>query len=223
MSTIHLHFIDLFSDFAARQQNRLNKQCGKRLGRENGLLKPLLSRYDLNSDAVLLREALLDPYIPLGMMARTIFSDVIGMRFYINKRRPDLEPALAGELLGFAQAFLKIKVDIKTLFDPDTITCIPLDGRRHRLPRDQWCRLCGTCCQIGGVPPGPPPGIHYPDYWYDFLSGNAVENQQLCPFLFQYFGDPIFFCAIHNIKPMSCRIFDLKDCQKRRGEKNLHK
>ncbi|UCD31059.1 MAG: hypothetical protein JSV38_09580, partial [Desulfobacterales bacterium] len=155
-------------------------------------------------------------------IVRTLFSDVVGMRFYINKQRPDLEGALAIELLGFAHAFLQIRDDIATLFDPATITCIPLDGKRHGLPRDQWCRLCGTCCQIGGVPPNPPPGIHYPEHWTVFLSGTSIENQQLCPFLFQYFGESTFFCAIHRIKPVSCRKFDLKDCQKRRAEKNLH-
>jgi hypothetical protein len=157
------------------------------------------------------------------MIARTIFSDVTGMRFYINKRRPDLEPSLAAELSDFAQTFAKIKLDIETFFNPETITCIPLDGKKHRLPLNQWCRMCGTCCQIGGIPPGPPPGICYPDRWHSFLSGLAVDNQQLCPFLFQYFGESFYFCGIHHIKPTACRTFDHQDCLKRLAEKNLHR
>ena len=222
MNTKHLHFADLFENFAIHQQNSLSNRYRKRPSPTDGLLQKLISRHDLNSDRSTLRQALLDPYIPLGMLTRTMFADVVGMRFYINKRRPDLEPVLAAELLGWVRAFLRIRLDIQTRFDPETITCIPVDGTRHPLPSGQWCTLCGICCQIGGVPPNPPPGIRYPDHWYDFLAGNAVENQQLCPFLFQYFGEPVFFCAIHHIKPIACRKFDLNDCQKRLMEKNLH-
>ena len=222
MNTKHLHFADLFESFAIHQQNRLSQQRRKRPSAVNGLLQQLLVRYDSNSDRSVLHQAMLDPYLPLGMLTRTIFADVVGMRFYINKRRPDLEPAIAAELLGWARAFLRIRFDIQTHFDPETITCIPVDGTKHPLPSGQWCTLCGVCCQIGGVPPNPPPGIQYPDHWYVYLSGKAVDNQQLCPFLFQYFGEPFFFCSIHNIKPVACRTFDQKDCKKRLTEKNLH-
>ncbi len=108
------------------------------------------------------------------------------------------------------------------LFDPMTITCIPLDGQKHQLPKDQWCTLCGVCCQIGGVPPDPPASLQYPEHWYKYLAGGAVDNQQLCPFLFQYFGEPFFFCGIHYIKPMSCRYFGEEECRKRLSSRSLH-
>ena len=163
-----------------------------------------------------------DPYLPLGMLAQTIFADVVGMRFFINKKRRDIEPVLARELVEFASVFLKIRHDIQILFDPVTITCIPLDGTRHHLPSGQWCNLCGVCCQIGGLPPDPPAEIVYPDHWFGFLSGETLKNQQLCPFLFQYFGEPRFFCAIHNIKPQTCRAFGRKDCRRRLEDRGLH-
>ncbi|MCG6973126.1 MAG: hypothetical protein LJE66_08275 [Desulfobacterales bacterium] len=47
-------------------------------------------------------------------------------------------------------------------------------------------------------------------------------NQQLCPFLFQHFGEPRYFCAIHNIKPITCRIFDRKDCRRRKEDRGLN-
>lgn len=167
-------------------------------------------------------QALPDPYFPLGMLEQTIFADVVGMRFFINKRRPDLEPILGQELVEWAGAFLRIRHDIQTLFDPNTITCIPVDGTRHRLPSGHWCNLCGVCCQIGGIRPDPPPDISYPDHWFGLLSGETLENQQLCPFLFQYFGEPRFFCAIHNIKPVTCRVFDREDCRRRLQDRGLH-
>jgi hypothetical protein len=61
-----------------------------------------------------------------------------------------------------------------------------------------------------------------PDHWFGFLAGETVENQQLCPFLFQYFGKPHFFCVIHNIKPISCRSFDRKDCRRHLEDRGLH-
>ena len=170
----------------------------------------------------MLRQALLDPYFPLGMLEQTVFSDVDGMRFFINKNRPDLEPVLVAELVRWSEAFLEIRLDIETFFDPESISCISLDGKRHQLPTDQWCTLCGVCCQIGGVPPAPPAGIRYPAHWYTYLAGGAVDNQQLCPFLFQYFGEQRFFCAIHNIKPIACRQFGEEECRRRLVERGLH-
>jgi len=222
MNMKHFHITELFKHFAGVQQQRLSKQNVARQLPEDDFLDQLLSRCHREKDAALLRQSLGDPYFPLGMLERTIFADVTGMRFFINKRRPDLEPELAGELMAWATAFLKIRHDIQTFFDPATITCIPVDGFRHRLPLGQWCTLCGVCCQIGGVPPNPPPGIRYPDHWYAFLCGKALENQQLCPFLFQYFGEPLYFCAIHHIKPVACRQFDMENCRERLAERNLH-
>jgi hypothetical protein len=222
MEKTTLHITDLFKKFAQTQQELLRElRLGEAL-RLNGKLDPLLTICSSGSEISSLRQALLDPYFPLGMLEKTVFSDVDGMRFFIFKRRPDLVPILAAELGKYSEAFLRIRLDIETLFDPMTITCIPLDGQKHQLPRDQWCTLCGVCCQIGGVPAEPPAGIHYPDHWYKYLVGGAVDNQQLCPFLFQYFGEPRFFCAIHHVKPMSCRYFDEKECRQRLSSRGLH-
>ncbi len=219
-----IHITDLFRQFALQQQELLRKcQTGTHTG-VNGSLDRLFNHSCLEQTEISnLRQALLDPYFPLGMLEQTVFADVNGMRFYINKHRPDLEPLLAGELGKYSAAFLRIRLDIVTLFDPATITCIPLDGYKHQLPTDQWCTLCGVCCQIGGVPSEPPAGIHYPHYWYTYLAGGAVENQQLCPFLFQYFGESRFFCAIHQIKPIACREFGEEECRSRLAAGGLHR
>ncbi len=222
MNTRRPHITDLFRRFASVQQKRLSNGDGNLQNTTDIPLEQLLACYQSKAEISILRQALLDPYFPLGMLERTMFADVVGMRFFINKHRPDLEPALAVEFVAWAEGFLRIRSDISKLFNPTTITCIPVDGLKHPLPSGQWCSLCGVCCQIGGVPPVPPAGVHYPDYWYTFLSGKMLENQQLCPFLFQYFGEPRFFCAIHNIKPIACLQFDQKDCQERLNERNLH-
>jgi hypothetical protein len=222
MEKITLHITDLFRQFARTQQELLRK-----LRPEEGLevsksLDPLLAICSNDSEISRLRKALLDPYFPLGMLEQTVFSNVDGMRFFISKHRHDLQPVLAAELGRYSEAFLRIRLDIEKLFDPAKITCIPLDGQKHELPQDQWCNLCGVCCQIGGVPAEPPAELSYPDHWYRYLAGGAVDNQQLCPFLFQYFGEPRFFCAIHHVKPMSCRYFDEKECHRRLAERSLH-
>jgi len=222
MDTKRPHITKLFKHFASVQQDWLSSGNRETQNPVDGLLKQLLSHYHMESEVSTLQQALLDPYFPLGMLKRTLFADVVGMRFYINKLRPDLEPVLAVELKEWAAAFLRIRLDIQSFFDPKTITCIPVDGRRHHLPSDQWCTLCGVCCQIGGVPPDPPQDVRYPDHWYTFLAGEKVENQQLCPFLFQYFGEQRFFCAIHNIKPIACRQFDQEECHQRLVERDLH-
>ena len=216
------HITELFKRYAGLQQNLLGRPDATQQHAENRFLKRLLNRFHRETDVSILLRALPDPYFPLGMLEQTIFADVVGMRFFINKQRWDLEPILGQELVEWAGVFLRIRHDIETLFNPDTVTCIPVDGTRHRLPSGQWCNLCGICCQIGGVPPDAPADIVYPDHWVGFLSGETLKNQQVCPFLFQYFGEPRFFCAIHNIKPISCRIFDREDCRRRLEERGLH-
>lgn len=212
-----------FEQFAAWQQERLRQASSATATAEPDPLGKLLTHPLIRNDAPWLRPVLVDPYFPSGMVAATIFSDVTGMRFFINKSRPELEPILARELIEWAAAFARIRRDIESLFDPAGITCIPLDGTRHPLPDGQWCNLCGICCRIGGVPPEPPAGIRLPDPWPALLAGERLGNQQVCPFLFQYFGESRYFCSIHQVKPMACRAFDAADCQRRLAEPELHR
>lgn len=216
------HIAELFRRYAVLQQHLLRRPDAAQPQAANRFFEPLLARFSGKTDVSVLLQALPDPYFPLGMLEQTIFADVVGMRFFISKRRWNLEPSLGRELVAWAKVFLRIRRDIQTLFDPHRVTCIPLDETRYRLPSGQWCTLCGVCCQIGGVPPDPPSGVVYPDHWFGILAGETVENQQLCPFLFQYFGEPRFFCAIHNIKPASCRRFDREDCRRRFEDRGLH-
>jgi len=216
------HITELFKQYAGLERDLLRRPDTEQPHAANRSFRRLLDRFHRETDIFILSRALPDPYFPLGMLEQTIFSDVVGMRFYINKQRPDLEPVLCRELVEYARAFLRIRHDIQTRFDPLTITSIPVDGTRYPLPSGHWCNLCGLCCQVGGIRPDPPPGIVYPDHWVGLLSGETLENQQLCPFLFQYFGEPKFFCAIHNIKPVTCRVFDREDCRRRLQNRGLH-
>ena len=222
MDATNIHITDLFRQFARARQRLWNECSSKKQNSANGLLDQMLCCCSSATDSAILRQALLDPYFPLEMLRKTLFSDVDGMRFYVNKSRLDLASVLVTELVDWSKAFVQIRVDIERFFDPESITCIPLDEQRHVLPIDQWCTLCGVCCQIGGVPPTPPAEISYPEHWYTYLSGGAVGNQQLCPFLFQYFGEPFFFCGIHHVKPMSCKDFGEQDCRQRLSERGLH-
>jgi Fe-S-cluster containining protein len=38
--------------------------------------------------------------------------------------------------------------------------------------------------------------------------------QKYCPFLFELPGKALYFCAIHNVKPMTCRAYTLEECLK---------
>ena len=121
MNTKCIHITQLFKHFASVQQERLRGRNCEINSSVDRLLQRLLSRYHLKSEVSILRQALLDSYFPLGMLERTLFADVVGMRFFINKSRPDLEPTLAVELVEWAAAFLRIRHDIQIFFDPKTI------------------------------------------------------------------------------------------------------
>lgn len=171
--------------------------------------------------ATILTQALLDPYFPAEMIRKTLFAHVTGMRFYIDKERPEMQPVLLRDLTQFAKAFLHIREDLANLASLRP-SAPPLDGRRLVPPSGQWCRMCGTCCAIGGVPAVPPQGVVYPSHWRGFLEGTQLDNQQLCPFLFQSPGSMHHFCSIHPIKPVPCRAFDAEDCRARRQDVPLH-
>ena len=99
MDTKNLHITDLFNHFAKAQQGALKGYDSAWQNPDNGLFNELLSRCHRQTEATILRQALLDPYFPLGMLETTLFADVDGMRFFINKHRPDLEPVLLDELV----------------------------------------------------------------------------------------------------------------------------
>lgn len=190
----------------------------------HALLKPLqrlIQWPGAFTHAESLTKALLDPYFPAEMIQQTLFAHVTGMRFYIDKNRPELQPLLLRDLAQFAEAFLQIRQDLHELAYPAPAG-IPLDGRSFPIPSGQWCRLCGTCCQIGGVPAVPPPGVVYPPHWRALLEGTRLDNQQLCPFLFQSPGSMHHFCSIHAIKPVPCSAFDAEDCRARQRDGRLH-
>ncbi|WP_170161559.1 YkgJ family cysteine cluster protein [Desulfosoma caldarium] len=184
-------------------------------------LQRLLQWPGASTHADFLTKALLDPYFPAEMIQRTLFSHVTGMRFYIDKNRPELQPLLLRDLAQFAEAFLQIRQDLSQLTSLSPAG-IPLDGRSFPKPSGQWCRLCGTCCEIGGVPAVAPPGVVYPLHWRALLEGTRLDNQQLCPFLFQSPGSMHHFCSIHRIKPVPCSAFDAEDCRARQRDGPLH-
>ena len=93
------HITELFKRYARLQQNLLRRPDTEQYHAATWVFKRLLDRFHRETDVSILLQALPDPYFPLGMLEQTIFADVVGMRFYINKQRRDLEPVLGQELV----------------------------------------------------------------------------------------------------------------------------
>ena len=108
------HITELFKQYACLQQNLLRRPDTEQQHAANRFFKRLLDRFHRETDVSILLQALPDPYFPLSMLEQTIFADVVGMRFFINKQRRDLEPILGQELVEWAGAFLRIRHDIDT-------------------------------------------------------------------------------------------------------------
>ena len=164
---------------------------------------------------VILEAALANPYFPIGAVSRTHFRH--------ERPEPRQHPqrwnrVLQRRLVLLCSVFLRIWDDLP-LFGMDRVTSIPLDGDpEHKLPDAQWCRFCGNCCQLSGTIPDPPEPLRYPGYWYSYLAGDSPVVQEFCPFLFQFFGQNRFFCAIHNVKPLTCLKFGEADCRQRQKD-----
>jgi hypothetical protein len=90
------HITALFKQYAGLQQTLLSRPDTAQPHAANRCFERLLARFHRKPDIAILLEALPDPYFPLGMLEQSVFADVVGMRFFINKGRRDLEPSLAG-------------------------------------------------------------------------------------------------------------------------------
>jgi len=158
--------------------------------------------YDEPGVGQMVCEALQDDFFPLSLFAR----------YHLDKGTER-----AGQDLAImSRMFFRIRRDIDRFFDNRTVTCVNLDGDAlQHVPLDQWCSFCGECCQLSGTIPDPPDSIRYPGYWYSYIAGDGPLVQRFCPFLFELPPQDLFFCAIHNIKPLTCLAYEKQDCLKR--------
>lgn len=173
------------------------------------LLAPVWPFPDARLDAA---RALSDPFLAVTMLWRTL-----GKGFRGNPLHPrpldTTGPRLAADLLAFLRLHLRIRADLPALVAlPESgVTADSLKGDGG------WCDLCGECCCHAGTVPTPPQRVNYPPYFHHALAGETLFPQPYCPFLFQALGLPFFFCGLHPIKPVACRRFDEKDCERGRG------
>lgn len=154
---------------------------------------------------------LADPYLAHTMLWRTL---ALGFRGNPNHLRPlDRDGhRLAEDLLTFLDQHARLRAALADL----------VDWPGHGLPAaallqdGEWCDLCGECCCHCGTVPTPPPGVDYPAFFCHLAAGQGLTPQPYCPFLFQTLGRPLFFCGLHPIKPVACRVFGERDCARGR-------
>ena len=148
-----------------------------------------------------------DPFFPLRLFSKHYMGP--------SAETGPKTAVLARQLALYCAMFIRIREDIDRYFGNTDITCVDLDGDGDQgVSSDQWCSLCGVCCQLTGTVPDPPRPIRYPGYWYSWLAGDGPVIQKFCPFLFELPRDGLYFCAIHNVKPKTCRAYGREDCLK---------
>jgi hypothetical protein len=151
-------------------------------------------------------QALVDPFFPL-----TLFHT-----HYVGLGKKSRGIAKVGrDLARLSGVYLRLREDIDRYVGNKRATCVDLDGDSFQTVRlDQWCSLCGRCCQLAGTIPDPPEGIRYPGYWYAYIAGDGPILQKFCPFLFELPPQKVFFCSIHNVKPLTCLTYDQGECRR---------
>jgi hypothetical protein len=153
-------------------------------------------------------EALQDPFFPLTLFCRYHLRPRAEGRVDVARAAQDL-----GHLAGM---FLKIRRDIDRCFDQARVTCLDLGGDAlQEIVRDSWCSLCGECCHLAGTVPDPPKPLRYPGYWYRYIAGDGPLLQRFCPFLFELPPKRLFFCSIHEVKPLTCRAYGRDNCEEK--------
>jgi len=191
---------------------RLGRARALGLGSDLNDMEPLLqSIWPRPEDQALARAALGDPYLAHTMLWRTL---VLGFRGNPRHLRPlDRGGAvLAADLLSLLKNHLRIRRELGGLVDwpQGGLAAGDLAGDGG------WCDLCGECCCHNGTVPSPPSGVDYPPFYYHLLAGAGVLPQPYCPFLFQAKDRPVFFCALHPVKPLACSSFGAGDCRRGR-------
>jgi hypothetical protein len=152
--------------------------------------------------------ALSDAFFPLSLFAKYHLNHSTCENVRIERAAQDL--ALLSRM------FLKIRKDIDRYFGNSRVTCIDLGGDALQdVPSGQWCSFCGECCQLTGTVPDPAPSIKYPGYWYAYIAGDSPLRQRFCPFLFELPPQNLFFCSIHNVKPLTCLAYGERDCREK--------
>lgn len=152
--------------------------------------------------------ALQDDFFPLSLYAKHHLDHKVHSKAGIERAAHDLA------LLSLM--FLRIRRDTDRCFGNDRVTCIDLDGDALQgVPSGQWCSFCGECCQLRGTVPDPPDSIKYPGYWYSYIAGDGPLLQRFCPFLFELPPQGLFFCSIHNVKPLTCLAYGEQDCMEK--------
>lgn len=155
--------------------------------------------------------AIRDDFFPLSLYVKHHLDHTALLKAGVERAARDLA-LLSG-------MFCKIRKDIDQCFSNSRVTCINLDGDAlQKVPSGQWCSFCGECCQLRGTVPDPPDSIKYPGYWYAYIAGDSPLLQRFCPFLFELPPQGLFFCSIHNVKPLTCLAYGKQDClEKHRG------
>jgi hypothetical protein len=152
--------------------------------------------------------ALQDPFFPFTLFCK--YHLALGNEGCVDVARS------ARDLALLSRMFLKIRRDINRYFDHANVTCVDLQGGAlQKVPPDQWCSFCGECCHLTGTVPDPPSAVRYPGYWYRYIAGDGPLLQKFCPFLFELPPQELFFCSIHQVKPLTCRAYGKSDCQER--------
>lgn len=165
-------------------------------------------------------QALMDPYLPAGMLHQVLVQGFRGNPLHPRPRDAD-DQRLASDLTAYLRLFPRLRRDQDARpelgLPPGGLASTDLVGDGG------WCDLCGQCCAHGGTAPNSPPGVDYPPYWYYALAGETLYPQPFCPFLVQTVDIPSFFCAIHPIKPLACSRFDRADCDRGRPHRGIRK
>ncbi len=182
------HFETLILEAVVR---RRSASAGGELAREVGGLfeDPSLGKE--------VEEALCDPFFPLTLYAK----------HHLPNRKEGVQriPRAGRDLALLSRMYLRVRRDIDRWFGNGKVTCVDLNGDAAQEVRGGgWCTLCGECCQLSGTIPDPPEPIRYPGYWYAYIAGNGPVRQRYCPFLFELPPQGLFFCAIHQVKPLTC-------------------
>jgi hypothetical protein len=177
-------------------------------------LESVVRFYSAEEERRLLLKALSDPYFPLSKLRKLNFEGFVAESKKGDVSQKDVQRIVADHLLKWAEIFVSIRQDLKTLEKRVQLWPVNLGtSAGESLPTTGWCTHCGSCCEIRGGPAEFTGSVEVPQRWIVYFCGDGCNYQRFCPFLCEYFAGGTFFCSVYQIKPRCCWEFDREECE----------
>lgn len=175
------------------------------------LLRFIGAAYPNRKDRNIVRRALCDPLFPRTFLIRNILALQQEPAWQSCSRRRQ-RTRLLQILVQRSRFFLQVKDWLQQQGQPLPSAQTEVAAAQPPQPDGNYCNHCGECCEIAsGLPQFPVPQ-QLPQDWQRVFAAGLGPHHRFCAFLWEIAGNGRSVCAIHQWRPVPCRLFEQEEC-----------